>query len=149
MTLPRAIPLLALLAPACTEDTTSRFEQCEVMAVLDPLEAAPGDAVTATSDLLTEPYDTRVIVGEIDAEIGSIDRTDCTVCDTCRYEADCKCDACLGCQESCAPCVQVLTFAVPALPPGPTTVVIVNAWGSSPPLDLVVLPSEGSDTGAT
>jgi hypothetical protein len=120
-----------------------------VAAVLDPLQAAPGDIVTATGDLFTEVHDTRVIVGEVDAEVHSVERTDCTPCDECEAGAGCQCEACPECAGSCAPCVQVLTFAVPDLAPGPALVVILNAWGSSPPLDLVVLPSEGADTGGT
>jgi len=116
------------------------FEQCTIDAVLEPSAAFAGETIVATGDPFSQPYDTLITVGGERAEISAIDRSQCTRCDTCRAE-----NGCGGCKSACADCVETVTFELPEVDPGPTTVRLYNAFGGTEAIPFTVL---GGDTGA-
>lgn len=159
------------LAVGCRTPTVDFFESCELDVVLDPASGAPGEVVTATGSPLTQPYDTLVSVGGVDAEVLEVAREpECEECDTCKLDAGCLvCGTCLGTSLDpdrrlecfgdpfdpqstgyCGRCVETLTFVVPASAPrGLTTVVVLNRNGSSAPLEFRVGGTESTgDTSA-
>lgn len=136
-------------------------------------EAAPGDTVVLAGGPQTRAFDTRVEVGGLPAEVVAVERSsECSACETCRVEAEClTCGYCAGegladarriecfgdpfeaTEGLCGACVESVSFIVPALPPGPTTVMVLNANGASEPYPLVVTAAEPlpptADTGVS
>jgi hypothetical protein len=127
---------------ACTDLSAEAFLQCDLELELVPRVGAPGDEISARGGPQTEAYDTAVRVGGVDAEVLGVVRA-CDECDDCRARQGClACGTCTAqCDETCATtCQESVSFAVPDLGPGATTLVVVNAWGQSFPLDFEVLP---------
>jgi hypothetical protein len=140
--------LLAALA-GCTGGATARFEQCTLDVSLSAEAAPPGALVRAIGGRQTDRADTWVRVGDVPAEVVSIERSECAVCDACR-EATCSaCETCPACVTACEPCEEAATLRVPDVAAGRRAVVIANAWGQSPPLWLTVTdPDTDTDTSA-
>ncbi|MFK7931857.1 MAG: hypothetical protein AB8H79_27010 [Myxococcota bacterium] len=129
----------------CPEAATATFEQCELVVSLDAETAAAGDTITATGRPYTEALDTVVRVGASDAPSVDVDITasECATCNTCRSAEACGvCETCGACAEACDPCVQNITFEVPSLDAGPTTVTVFNAYGASAPLPLEIVEDD-------
>ncbi len=106
--------------------------------------------MTAEASPLTQVYDTVVNFEGTRATVVEVLREDCAACDLCLEAAEClACEACSPCVEQCEPCLQTVTFLVPDLAPGPTTLVITNRFGSSPALPFTVAEEQSADTGDT
>ncbi len=138
------------LALACDTSSEALSLHCTLdTPVFSPAEAAPGDTVVATTAPLTEVWDTTVQVGTDAASVVAVDRNECSACDTCRETVGCtSCDECTDCAEDCATCVQTVSFTVPAVAVGATTVTITNIHGATAEGRLVVVESS-ADTGDT
>lgn len=136
--------LFVALLMGCTETETTTFDQCQVQAMLEPATAGVGEEVVLTGGPFTEPYDTVVQVGGADAQVLEVERTDCDPCDECLEDWDCgPCMTCEhDCDELCEACVEITSFEVPEVSAGPTSVVLINRYGSTPSLDFEVLESE-------
>ena len=90
--------------------------------------------------------DTSVRFNDIEATIIDVDRSDCTICDACRVEAECgTCDSCSECESSCETCVESISLTVPELATGQYAVVVRNAFGMSSPTNLSVLNPNDAD----
>lgn len=134
---------------SCARQFEEEFSRCTLTVELDPDAAFPGELVEATGGPWTVPFDTRVELAGLRAEVIDIERTsECGRCATCRSEARCDdCLACSDCTDVCAECVETLVFEVPPdAPAGPTSVVVFNRQGGSRPTDFTVLGDDGSDT---
>jgi hypothetical protein len=147
------------LATACATGNSDEFETCSVDLSLDRDRGAPAEEITVTADPLTWLLDTSVLVGGVPAAVRDLTRSEtCEDCDSCRDEAGCAaCGLCAGLpldasrrtecfgdplagsEGSCDQCVQTLTFVVPELAPGPTTLVVLNGTGQSPAVPFEVL----------
>lgn len=141
---------------ACTTTSSSLSLTCDLSApAFAPPEAAPGETVVATTGPLTETWDTTVSVGSTPATGVVVARQDCDACDECVSAAECNvCLECDDCIADCATCVETVSFTVPDVALGATTVTITNLHASSAPVAFVVVEAgadtgEGTDTGDT
>ena len=135
--------LLSLfLLVACAETTISTSPTCTLDGVeLAPTSAAPGEVVIAYTRPLTEVWDTAITVGAARAELVDLDRSTCDACDDCRVTEECSsCEACDSCEDTCASCVESVSFLVPDVAEGDWSVEIVNRHGRSDRAALTVLP---------
>ena len=134
---------------ACVTSTPSVSVTCLIEGACSSETAAPGQLVTFRGTPLTAPEDTWISVGGVPAEVVDVDRQNCTICDACKLSeaATCHgCGTCAACEESCASCEETLTFLVPDAPPGPQPVVVVNAYGATDGVTiLVTTPVDDSD----
>lgn len=143
--------LLALMA--CDEATTAVAERCDIaLSALSPAEGEPGTAVSATVSPVTQTWDTVVHVGNAEAPVEAVMRTDCEECSSCRSTERCdSCEACEACDDVCRDtCIESVQFTVPALSPGAYAASVINKHGHSNNLMFTVLsaPDTGdSDTG--
>lgn len=131
---------------ACVTSTASVNVTCLVEGACSSESAAPGDAVTFTGTPLTALSDTWVSVGGVPAEVVDVVRENCTLCDACKVSeaSTCHgCGTCAACEESCASCEETLTFIVPDAPPGPQPVIVVNAYGATEGVSLLVTAPVG------
>ena len=158
---------MALLALAgCNPVAIDVFETCEIEVAPSAVAGAPGDVVVLSGGPQTTHFDTRIEVGGIPAAVLDVVRnSDCETCEECRIEAGCVvCGTCLGTEiddpttrescfgdpfddaspGACGRCEESVSFVVPALAPGPTTVVVINAHGASAPFPFEIV---GGDTG--
>lgn len=145
--------MLLLLLAACETTTVSGTTSCSLgVPTLGVAAAAPGDTVTLTAAPLTEVWDTAVTVGPARATLVDLDRSTCDECDDCRDTEGCAaCGECATCDTTCATCAEVLSFVVPDLAPGTWSVEIVNRYGRSEQVNLVVTaptdtPADTADT---
>jgi len=139
-----------LLLAGCEDQVDVSFVQCELEIALFPTEGVVGADVVATGRPFSDISDTSVRFGGAEAQLLDVARDDCSVCDTCRTNAVPACDVCVvcpQCRSECADCVQTVTFRVPEVPPGETSVVVTNGYGVSPPLPFTVLAPDTGDTG--
>ncbi|MCP4807179.1 MAG: hypothetical protein GY913_26200 [Proteobacteria bacterium] len=141
-----------LLLLACTETTTTTLPTCSVeLVTATPESALPGDEVVLAASPVTVDYDTALSLAGARAEIVSVDRTGCDSCDTCLTDAECgtcatDCDACDALCD--ATCVETITFIVPDVESGVTTIELFNTHGGSNRLSFEVLgTSDSGDTG--
>jgi hypothetical protein len=144
----KRLVLVALVA-ACDTRAVSVDERCRVTvdaSALGPVE--PLQEVTLPARPMSTPWDTRARLGGLDAQVTAVARTDCLVCDSCRADAGCDaCDTCAACTDSCATCVETLTFVVPeTIASGPADLLVFNRNGASGPVRVTVAP--GADTAA-
>ncbi len=140
----RVLAFLCCMVVGCASAETEIFAQCDLEFILVPSVAAPGDSVSARGGPLTEIYDTIVSVGGWTATLSEVAR-DCQACDDCRALQDClPCESCTNtCDETCATsCTESVTFVVPEFAEANTTVVILNTWGQSLPIDFDVVQAE-------
>ena len=139
--------MLALLL-ACVETTTTEVPVCEVELVsLEPASAEVGAEVLLVASPLSESWDTAVLVGGERAQLLGLSREGCDAC-----IEDNECSSCLSdcdpCDAQCAAdCTESVSFLVPELPAGPTTVELFNTHGGSQRIAFEVLDSV--DTGST
>ena len=117
------------------------FEQCTIEASITPDQGYEGDTLVATGSPFSRAYDTLITVGGERAEITSVDRSQCTKCDTCRADKGCG-----GCKSACADCIETITFVLPEAAAGETTLRVSNAFGSTEAIPFTVLTA---DTGST
>jgi hypothetical protein len=137
--------IAALLA--CTTSTSTGSGRCEVDLTLSPTRGRPGDEITATGGPFTgNAYDQLVRIGGTTATVTGSARVDCDLCDTCRSDASCTaCGRCPECDSVCDECTSNVTFIVPDVPAGPTTVRVVDGYGASAPAAFTVR-RRGNDT---
>jgi len=157
-----------MLLAGCSPVIADEFETCTVDVTLDRALGAPGDTITGTGTPFTDVQDTLVLVGGATATISEVDRSeDCYACDTCRLDAACApCGLCSGIlldaserldcfgdplasppiTGACNTCTQSMSFVVPDLPPGPTTVFVLNRNGQSDSIRFTVLPAPAATT---
>lgn len=157
----------------CSTLTVEVFATCQLDLTLTPAVALPGDTISASGGPYTIVRDTHIQVGGIEAEVVTVVREGCDECDECRELAECApCGPCFGEELDvetrtscfgepladppivpvCDACVESLSFVVPpTAPPGPTTVLVVNANGASHlvPFEVLPLPADTSATGDT
>ena len=163
MTLPVLLGWLA----GCATGTVDVFQTCELELVLSTASGAPGTTVTATGGPYTIVRDTQVRIGGVPAEVTSVERVGCEICDQCRLDDECApCGPCFGIEltgdvrdqcfgdgladppipPACDSCVETMAFVVPeGAPLGTTSIYVVNANGASGLLPFEVLPGV-SDT---
>lgn len=124
----------------CATSTTTSSGRCELDLELSPARGRPGEEITASGGPFTaNPYDQLVRVGGVTATVIDARRDDCDTCDTCREDAGCTaCGRCTACTSVCDTCTSTVTFLVPDLPAGPTTVRIVDGFGTSEPAPFTV-----------
>ena len=143
--------LLLLTLFACSDETVSDVASCDVvLETLAPESGTVGTRVTLTGTPLTSHFDTALYVGGVRADVSIVTRTGCDACDECRAEQACNaCEDCDTCDVECrVECEESLEFTVPEAQPGPQTLLLYNAHGSSNTLSFEVL--DGSvDTGTT
>ena len=140
----RFFPLLLLFA---CETTSVSFDQCDVALSATSDTVYVGDVLTITGGPQSEPFDTVVHIGDQDAPIVGITRTDCTLCDACRTNT-CGglCATCPECEPSCGQCEELLEVEIPDLPPGEMPLVLTNRFGVSAPIPVNVGALEDTDT---
>ncbi|HMV66974.1 MAG TPA: hypothetical protein PKA64_09000 [Myxococcota bacterium] len=147
------LPLLALcaaLAGSCAAAVGEQFESCTLeVAPASEHEVAAGDAYTLIGGPQSTPWDSRVQVGGVRADVLDIAREGCGDCDACRASEDCgACGACDACDAFCDGCTESLTFRVPALDEGTWDVVLLNRYGTSLVTRLTIPPAAADDTDA-
>lgn len=138
----REVLLPVLLLAACEEVTVDLPDVCVVDVEIG--EAVPlvrGEPATLAARPMSATFDTRARVGGLDAFVEEVARTDCLLCDSCRADNDCQvCGTCEACDDPCAACQETVTLVVdPALPAGPTTLVIFNRHGVSDAVPVQVV----------
>ena len=142
-----------LAAVGCGPSAIEEFASCPVEATLEPDRGVPLDRVVATGGPFSAVYDTRVQVGGAFAEVLQVELSaECGLCESCRFNNGCEtCGFCFECSALCDACVQSTTFVVPIVPPGPTTVTILNRHGSTDgiPFTILGLPVCDTDTSDT
>lgn len=104
-------------------------------------EVRAGESLTFTGGPYTSPEDTVLVAGSVRAAASDVTRTGCAICDSCRDDHGCD----PGCADSCNSCVETATFVVPDAAPGPLEVTVVDGWGSSAPIPLVVVDADDTD----
>ena len=130
---------MSLLLAGCHTSTTTTVPSCALDLALDQETAAVGDVVRAVGGPVSDVWDTSVRVGGVDANVLSVDRTDCDACDLCQQAAGCDgCGLCTDCTATCDSCEESVSFEAPTLPDGAADVVIVNPYGRSTSLALDV-----------
>ncbi|TVQ92740.1 MAG: hypothetical protein EA397_06180 [Deltaproteobacteria bacterium] len=137
--------LILLLLAACQPDLRPQFVQCELEITLDPDVASPGEAIAAVGRPMSEQVDTEVRVGGVVAPIVevSVDAGACQPCEACRARRGCTtCQRCLSCADDCDPCEPATVFEVPDLPPGEHPVTLLNRYGNSLPMPLIVTAAD-------
>lgn len=141
-------PALLLLAlAACGSSSSESNRTCVIDVALEPTAVVAGDEVTASGGPFSEVYDTRVLVGGVDADVLAVVREDCLSCDLCREEENCQsCGTCEPCESVCTPCTQTLRFTVPVTPAGERPVLIFNRHGGSQlgALDVSAAPGDSA-----
>lgn len=133
---------------ACTTTTSSVSQTCDLSTpVLTPASALPGATVVASTGPLTESWDTSVaFVGAAASQV-VVGRDACEDCDSCRAAAVCNvCGECADCAIECSTCIETVSFAVPDVPAGSTTLTITNLHAASSPVAFTVLEG-GADSG--
>ena len=142
----RAWTLPLVLFVACDE-TTPTFTQCELDLVVSDVPVEPGDLLVVGGTPHSDRVDTVAFIGDVRAEIESVVRSECSLCDACRVsECEGLCVDCRACEATCDPCVEELTLVIPELASGPTDLVVTNRFGISPPLPVNVTVPEDTDT---
>ncbi|MCO4743851.1 MAG: IPT/TIG domain-containing protein [Proteobacteria bacterium] len=140
----------ALALSACGTGSTPVSDLCTVEAELNAAEGVAGDTITATGRPFSTRADTIVRVGGVDADVISAERSsECLLCDTCVDEVGCTgCEtSCTECNALCADCTETVSFELPAIAAGPTEIVLLNHFGSTDPIDFVILDGDSGDTG--
>ena len=124
--------LFCFTLTACETTTSDTLTTCEVAISLDVEHGLPGDEVTAVGTPLSTTYDSIISFDGSAAEILDVSREDCALCDTCREENACApCGACIPCLAQCNLCDESISFVIPQVPTGDTTVTLINAFGTS------------------
>lgn len=140
---PRGLPAalaLVLTLGGCVDPLGSVLDQCALVVDLTPSEGPVGTEVVALGGPFSNPSDTIVRVGGVDARVLGVERQDCLVCDACRLDQDCtSCDTCDACAVECEPCEQTVTFQVPEVPAGERAVVVLNRHGNGDDATFTVL----------
>ena len=144
--------LLALLL-GCVPVETLTVPLC-LLATPVPAQAEilPGDTLTIATTPVSTIWDSVVYIGTARAELSALDRTGCDECDSCRETEGCTgCGSCTTCSPSCDLCSETLSAIVPALPPGPQTLTVINHYGRSAEGTVTILASvdTGADSGDT
>lgn len=154
-----------VLAACGGTDALDIYEVCAIDVTLEPTSGAPGTEISVVGTPLTEVRDTRLLVGGVRATVTSVVRESCDTCDICRVYSSCPpCGICLGLGTGleqagldrvqcfgdpladppvigdCAACVETMTFVVPDVTAGPTSVLIMNRNGQSEAVAFEVLP---------
>jgi hypothetical protein len=107
----------------------------------------PGDTLVLTGGPQSERFDTVVRIGDVQADVISVSRQDCTICDACQAtECVSLCRSCSQCAPSCETCEEELTVTIPELAAGPADVVVTNRFGISSPLPVNVDVPDDTDT---
>lgn len=146
----RAGVVAAIWLTGCPDPEVPGFDSCAIEATLSTDEGLPGEVVSVTGSPFTETYDTVATVGSVRATVLEVNREDCLFCDACHLVEEClECEECPACDEACAECVETLSFVVPEIPPGRTSVVLTNRFGSSPAIRFRVGGEEPADTADT
>src|SRR5688572_28932502 len=91
------LPVLMGWLAGCATGTVDVFQTCELEVELLQTTIALGATVDASGGPYTNVRDTRVVIGGVPAEVVSVSRVGCEVCDQCRLDADCApCGPCFG-----------------------------------------------------
>lgn len=110
----------------------------------------PGESVTLTTRPLTTLWDTAITFGDQRLTPLSLERTECSSCDTCIEESGCSTcgTVCSSCAEQCSLCVETVSIEIPYVSEGTWPLQIVNHHGRSPDLDFTVEAAgdSGSDS---
>lgn len=134
------LSFVGCVLPTSSSNTSTNVGECALDASLSLPEAYPGDVVAVNGGPFTAPDDTIVRVGGVPAPLLAVDRTGCELCDVCvDGDETCRCGACDQCEAACLDCSEAVAFAVPALPAGETAVILINRYGATSALPLVVL----------
>ena len=147
--------LLLIFWTACSTTTVDYAKDCDVrLEPLAPSEGAPSTIVTATMSPSTTVWDTAVYMGSTRAEVMSVNREGCEVCDACKEREGCQeCVDCDACDADCTDtCIESVQFRTSSLPPGAVEVSIYNGHGHSniQPFTIVGPTDTGSvDTGSS
>ena len=148
----RALVALTLVLATCAPAVPDIFDECDLVISLEPPAARPGDTVVATGGPFSEAYDHVVQIGGVAAEVVAVER--CLECLSCRENDPglcLACGPCIDCDALCDACEPTLSFVVPdAVVPGSTTVIVLNAYGSSSAVPIEILgATDTSDTSDT
>jgi hypothetical protein len=138
------MPLFFILfSLGCTQQVITTNPTCTLDLGLEVTEVYAGELITVTGGPFTSLYDTRAHIRGVDSELSELNRTDCAICDACQEEAECNgCLSCLDCEASCETCVQSIVVRVPDISAGTANLILLNAYGSSQPLPLLILHSD-------
>lgn len=136
--------LILMCLAGCEEASTPLTERCDIsLSALSPSSAVPGASVIATVDPVSSSWDTVVQVGNAEADVEAVARTDCEECDACRVEQTCTdCETCSACDDECRDrCLETVQFTVPDVSEGDHAVSVLNKHGHSNSLVFTVLQS--------
>jgi hypothetical protein len=117
---------------ACAVETTTSNVTCDLIVSPPPVETTAGETYTITGRPFTVLLDTSIRLNDTFAEVLAVERSECTLCDTCRAEVGCTaCESCTECETSCETCEQIIDFVVPDVDPGTYTLFVRNGFGMS------------------
>jgi hypothetical protein len=135
------------------------FEQCTLAASLDQQSGVPGQTIVVTGGPFGETWDNLVKVDGTLADVVETTQTErldesgetveaeaCERCDACRERAAGTCNRCY---QACGNCVETLSFVVPDVSGGDTSVLILNGNGGSEPAPFTVDDTTSSGTSGT
>ena len=126
----------------CITETTTELATCELTVSTPETEVIAGEIVSLSGTPFTSVLDTSIRFDGVDADILSVEREDCSLCDQCRASAACTaCETCEACATSCETCIETTEFSIPDLESGTYTVVLRNQYGQSIPAQWEVLQS--------
>ena len=134
---------------ACDSSEIVVSDKCTVeIEQISPTPLIAGQQATMTAKPMSEPWDSRISIGQSSVLAASLERIGCEECDSCRARYNCldcfDCDSCdVLCQDTCS---EQLTFQVPNALEGDFQLYLVNRFGQSQPLSISVYP-QPFDTG--
>ena len=141
--------IAAILLFACDSSEVVVSDKCTVeIEQISPNPLISGQQATMVATPMSEPWDSRISIGQTSVLGEALERIGCEECDSCRAQYECldcfDCDSCdLLCQNTCS---EQLTFQVPNELEGDFQLYLVNRFGQSQPFSISV-SAESLDTG--
>jgi len=137
---------LAFLFLSCTTETTTELLTCELELNAPEGDLFAGETTTVSGGPFTAILDSSVRFDQNNADVISVDRAECTLCDSCREQAECStCDVCETCEIACETCEETMTFRIPDLSSGTYNVTARNSYGMSAPTPWLIFDPVDDD----
>ena len=140
---------MALWLFACDSSEVVLSDKCTVeIENINPLPLTAGQEATIIATPMSEPWDSRITFDNVSVLASNLERLNCEACDSCRLRYECiDCFDCDSCDSICkSTCKEQLTFEVPNELTGAYQLYLINRFGQSAPMNIVVEATR-QDTG--
>ena len=135
---------------ACESSEIVVSDKCTVeIEQISPSPIIAGQQATLVATPMSEPWDSRISIGQHSILAETLERIGCDECDSCRAQYEClDCFDCDNCDLLCKnTCTEQLSFQVPNALEGDFQLYLINRFGQSEPYNISVL-NEALDTGS-